>query len=139
MEKNYSRSGFVALLEYLPPEKFRLIPKSVLDKPHGRTEILVQIDIYLRDEEIDTVLEGKKMAEVYETLYGYIKDNDKITEVFSGIPTLDDKNKKIRLRDAKDRFLLIFEDGSGYNEITCFVIKPEVEELLDSCLKPNPL
>jgi len=137
---NIDGSGFLELSYFLQPDKFRLIPESLLNVPPGKGDIFVQIDLFSRTEKFFSVSEGEKITNVFNTMYGYARNNANLDEIFARLALDNDRDKRIRLRYSDDRYLMIFDSRTGKpvkEELVFSARNNEVDALLEQCLKPN--
>lgn len=128
---------FLTLDSYIPAKLFRIIDKELLHIKPGRTDILVKIVKFQRQTIIFSEISGDTIHEEYETIYGYVRNNENLSELLKGITGEEHSVTKteIHLHDTKDEFILQIKVPGG--EKTYFVTLSEVTELLKNCLKPN--
>lgn len=134
----YPNTEFVTLSDYIPADYFRTVYMEQLEIPHGKTEILVQIEFAKKSP--DSSLTNLVLPDCYAGMmfvYGFARENEALKFVFTGTMAQDYPNRKISLCDWQDKFLLLFENGSKTAEKAFFVQPHEVAELMETCRHPN--
>ncbi len=131
----YPNAEFISLKHFLPYEDFRTVYKEQAQVPHGLSEIAVQI-------EFSKKAPGEKnlLPAIFEDsmfVYGFIKNNENLKQLFTGPMATDYARRKIYLYDWHDKYLLLFENGSKTAERAFFVTPEEMEELLEKCRHPK--
>ncbi|MBQ3966368.1 MAG: hypothetical protein II684_06020 [Treponema sp.] len=130
---------FLKLKSYIPAELFRIIDKEVLGLRPGRSDILVKIVKFKKQKIIFSDISGNTVHDEYDTVYGYVRNNNNLSELIKGIngKEYSEKEIEIHLHDTKDEFILQLKVPGG--ERTYFVSLSEVNELMENCLKPVPV
>ncbi len=125
----------IVLKEYIPSDRFRTILPELRAVPHGRPEISVVIEFSKESTFFETVLPRFYKGMMY--IYGYAHDNEKIRAVFTGALADEYENRHISMYDWKDKFLVVFENGSKTAEKQFLVSSEEVWNLLRNCYHPT--
>lgn len=136
MSKNtHSNLEYLALTEYVSAPYFRTILPELKKVPHGRTEICVTIELSKGSTFFHSVLPEIYSGTMY--VYGYVRNNTRLEEVFARLKAEKNCHKQISLYDWKENFLLVFENIDNHSEKQYLVTVEDVWNLLRNCLHPN--
>lgn len=131
--KQYANSKPVRLADYIRAEDFRTVMAKDACMPHGRNEVCVRIELILGGEAAPEPEDPGKERLLGGREIGFVKDNVNIREIFSGEMAEEYEDRRITLYEWMDKFLMIFENGSGTAERSFFVSTAEVKHLLANC------
>ena len=125
MSNQYNDAKFVALDEFITPDRFRTILPECRKIGGGVSEIPVEIHTkppFTKSLSFNVGWDG--------IIYGYVRGKKEISAKLGGTPII----AKIAVTDWDDRFLMVFE-GNENEEIPFFVKSNEVRYLLENCLR----
>ncbi|MDF2985356.1 MAG: hypothetical protein K0R50_866 [Eubacterium sp.] len=137
VKQDHSDIPHIALNDYIPSNHFRTIVPELRAVPHGRPEISVVIEFSKESTFFKTVLPAFYNGMMY--IYGYVHDNEKLKDIFSGSMAEEYEKRHISLYDWKDKFLVVFENGSKTMERQFIVSVEDVWNLLRNCYHPTEI
>ncbi|MBZ4670883.1 MAG: hypothetical protein PWQ76_325 [Clostridiales bacterium] len=133
-DRVYAEAPIVRLEDYIPADRFRTVMEAQLDIPPGysETRVVIEIGKDSPNRKLFPEIFGYSMF-----VFGYVRENQNIKDVFEGEMAKEYKNRKISLIDWNDKFLLLFENGTRTMERAFWVSVEDVKFLMEHCRHPN--
>jgi len=118
----------IDLIKLIPSNHFRTVESFAMRKVKSETNVEIDLkDNFMKSLNFKVPWDGK--------LYAYARNTEEFLKFLSENELTKEDLKTIYMQDWDNYFNLIFESTNSKREISYFVKKEEIKELLENCCR----